>query len=130
MSYDVEPFLPNILSHTPPIANASIQPSAYPPSRSALAILPLNLYFAWALESESPKFIKAILDSSALISAQAQAEGQDFNAGGPSGLYPNYAIAGTPIESIYGTANLQRMRAVKARVDPNSIMALAGGFKI
>lgn len=44
-------------------------------------------------------------------------------------LYPNYAIFDTPVESIYGS-NLDRMRKVKAAVDPDNVMGLAGGFKV
>jgi FAD/FMN-containing dehydrogenase len=42
--------------------------------------------------------------------------------------YPNYAIYDTPLESIYGD-NLPRLRSLKAQVDPNNVMGLAGGFK-
>jgi hypothetical protein len=43
--------------------------------------------------------------------------------------YPNYAIFDTPLERMYG-GNLDRMRSVKARVDPGNVMGLTGGFKI
>ncbi|EEB90321.1 hypothetical protein MPER_11486 [Moniliophthora perniciosa FA553] len=44
-------------------------------------------------------------------------------------LYNNYAPANTPLDLIYGD-NLGRLREVKRRVDPENVMALAGGFKI
>ncbi|THU84739.1 FAD-binding domain-containing protein [Dendrothele bispora CBS 962.96] len=43
--------------------------------------------------------------------------------------YPNYALAGTPIELIYGES-LPRLRELKASVDPQNVMNLTGGWKI
>jgi hypothetical protein len=42
--------------------------------------------------------------------------------------YPNYAISDTPLEEMYGT-NIQKLREIKVRVDPDNVMGLAGGFK-
>ena len=47
-----------------------------------------------------------------------------------AGLYGNYAIAGTDLAKIYGEAHLERLTQIKAEVDPNNVMALAGGWKI
>lgn len=47
-----------------------------------------------------------------------------------SAVYPNYAIAGTTPEVLYGPANAARLRSIKASVDPNNVMNLAGGFDI
>ena len=55
----------------------------------------------------------------------AQSEGQDV---ADAALYGNYAMFDTPLERIYG-ANVDGLRAVKARHDPQGVMALAGGFK-
>ena len=46
-----------------------------------------------------------------------------------SPLYPNYATWDAPLERIYGP-NLEKLREVKRRVDPDDVMGLAGGFKI
>jgi len=43
-------------------------------------------------------------------------------------LYGNYVNARTPLVDIYGE-NLPRLRALKAKVDPENVMGLAGGFK-
>lgn len=47
-----------------------------------------------------------------------------------SAVYPNYAIAGTTAEELYGSVNAARLRAIKASVDPNDVMGLTGGFAI
>lgn len=47
-----------------------------------------------------------------------------------SAIYPNYAIAGTTAEQLYGPANAARLRTIKASLDPNGVMNLAGGFDI
>lgn len=51
--------------------------------------------------------------------------GQDIET---ASLYTNYAIFDTPLERMYGD-NVQYLRAIKQEVDPNNVMALAGGFK-
>jgi len=60
------------------------------------------------------------------IRAAAVAEGQNV---ADVALYGNYALFGTPVESLYG-ANLQRLRSIRNKIDPHNVMALAGGFKI
>ncbi|KAJ4490170.1 FAD-binding domain-containing protein [Lentinula aciculospora] len=119
ISYDIEPFMSSIYTH-------SEYPSAYPPSRST-AYLPLNLYYAWALETADDSFHSAIKQSANQITAIALAEGQTGVDTAP--LYPNYAIYDTPLDRLYGD-NLAKMQSVKAIVDPNNVMALTGGFKI
>lgn len=44
-------------------------------------------------------------------------------------IYPNYAIANTTAEELYGE-NTQRLREIKQRFDPRRIMDLAGGFAL
>ncbi|KAJ7027402.1 FAD-binding domain-containing protein [Mycena alexandri] len=117
ISYDMEPFLPNIYTH-------NTSPSAFPPSRGP-GYVPLNLYYAWA-PSTSDAIIHASLQQSAQhLTEVAINEGQAI-ADAP--LYTNYALYDTPLERIYG-ANLPRLRAIKAEVDPDNVMGLAGGFK-
>ncbi|KIK70828.1 hypothetical protein GYMLUDRAFT_235247 [Collybiopsis luxurians FD-317 M1] len=119
ISYDIEPFLPNILSH-------STLASAYPPSRST-AYLPLNLYYAWGLELSDDQFHDAVKLSVDQLTKVALAEGQTGIETAP--VYPNYAIYDTPLNRLYGD-NLAKLQSIKARVDPNNIMGLAGGFKL
>ncbi|KAG6908218.1 hypothetical protein DXG01_005690 [Tephrocybe rancida] len=119
VSYDVEPFLPSLFTHT------TKSSSAYPPSRTR-GLSPFNIYYAWVLDSFDDTFHEAVKQSAAHIEAVANAEGQDV-AGLP--LYPNYAIFDTPLEDLYGH-NVWALQTLKAFVDPTNIMGLAGGFKL
>ncbi|EJD05648.1 FAD-binding domain-containing protein [Fomitiporia mediterranea MF3/22] len=42
-------------------------------------------------------------------------------------LYPNYAIADTPLELLYGD-NVERLRQIATKYDPQGVMKLTGGF--
>ncbi|PBK83516.1 FAD-binding domain-containing protein [Armillaria gallica] len=121
ISYDVEPFLPDIFS-----VSTTRTDSSYPPSRS-VGLSPLNLYYAWAFEGWDDIFHDAIRQSAAHLYNVAVSDGQSDIVG--AALYPNYAIFDTPVESLYGS-NVARMKQIKASVDPDNVMALAGGFKI
>ncbi|TFY74702.1 hypothetical protein EWM64_g9309, partial [Hericium alpestre] len=54
ISYDVEPFLPSLFSHG--------SNSAYPPDRSR-GLLPLNIYFTWALPTSDASMLAAMKQS-------------------------------------------------------------------
>ena len=116
LSYDIEPFLPSLYSH-------STHPSAYPPTRSR-GLLPLNIYFAWRDPVLDGVFHDAINTTAASIKARAVAYGQDV---ANAFVYGNYAIFNTPLKDIYGH-NLGRLQGIKAKYDPNGVMGLAGGF--
>ncbi len=60
------------------------------------------------------------------ITAAAVADGQAIE---DVALYPNYALFDTPLERIFG-GNVERLKVIKARVDPDDVMGLAGGFKL
>ena len=117
VSYDVEPFLPDLFSH-------SKTPSAYPPDRSH-ALFPTNVYYAWTSPSKDAAVAAAILESTNTIRSAAIAEGQNIV---DVALYGNYALFGTPAEAVYG-ANLPRLKSIRSKFDPNNVMALAGGLK-
>ena len=118
ISYDVEPFLPSIFSHAPENS------SAYPPSR-ARGLLPLNIYYAYTDAGEDETFWDAARQSAAQLTAVAVGEGQDV---ADATLYGNYAIFDTPLERIFGD-NVDALKALKAKYDPEGVMALAGGWK-
>lgn len=85
------------------------------------------MFYGWSLETADDLFLDAIQQSAAQITSVALAEGQ---TGVDTALiYPNYAIFETPLERLYGD-NLSRLQSIKAAVDPNNIMGLAGGWKI
>ncbi|KAF5327622.1 hypothetical protein D9619_004635 [Psilocybe cf. subviscida] len=118
ISYDVEPFLPTIYSH-------NARSTAFPPVRS-MGLLPLNLYYAYALPVFDNDFYNAIKTSANTILQAAIAEGGSSLVDAP--VYGNYAIFDTPLESIYGS-NLPLLTKLKEAVDPTNIMGLAGGWK-
>jgi len=117
VSYDIEPFNSGLFSH-------STTPSAFPPDRSR-TLLPTNLYFAWTFSEDDATVAAALRESTNTVLAAAIADGQDV---ANAALYGNYALFGTPVESLYG-ANLQQLKDIRSAVDPNGVMALAGGFK-
>lgn len=116
ISYDVEPFLSNIFSHG--------ADTAYPPERT-ISYLPTNIYYAWIDELSDSTFHDAIIESANTIRAAAVTEGQDV-ANAP--IYGNYALYDQDLSGIYGD-NLSRLQSIKATIDPNNVMGLAGGFK-
>lgn len=119
ISYDVEPFHPDILSY-------STEATAYPPTRS-VSYLPLNIYYAWLLSISDDLFEDAIRKSAEHLRKVAVADGQA--SVGDAAVYPNYALYDTPLEMMYG-GNIPRLKAIKAAVDPEDVMGLAGGFKL
>jgi hypothetical protein len=40
----------------------------------------------------------------------------------------NYALFGTPLKDMYG-GNVERLPEIRAAIDPNDVMGLAGGWK-
>ncbi|KAF8869588.1 hypothetical protein CPB84DRAFT_972701 [Gymnopilus junonius] len=106
LTYSVEPFLPNVLSHG--------SPSAYPSNRS-VAFSPFPIY-----DAQLQKFTKTAAQR---IQNAAEKDGIVV-----SPFYPNYAITDTPLEAMHGE-NVEKLKKIKARVDPSDVMGLAGGFK-
>jgi FAD/FMN-containing dehydrogenase len=110
--------MPSVLSF------GSTSSSAYPPSRSQL-YLPTFIYYSWQLPTADQFMHDTIVQSQQTLQATAVAEGQDLSN---ASVYGNYAVAGTPLEEIYGE-NLPRLQALKREVDPTNVMGLAGGWK-
>ncbi|KAJ7627380.1 FAD dependent oxidoreductase [Roridomyces roridus] len=117
ISYAIEPFLPTLYTHG--------SNSAYPPERVNPGYSPLNLYYAWTDSAFDGIINQTIKESSARLTSLAEAEGQNIQG---AALYPNYALAGTPLEKLYG-GNLGRLREIRERVDPGGAMGLAGGWR-
>ncbi|KAJ7027701.1 FAD-binding domain-containing protein [Mycena alexandri] len=116
VSYNIEPFLPNLFSHG--------AASAYPPVRNT-GYLPINLNFAWTPAKSDTIFHTALKESAQQLTNVAVHTGQAVSQ---APLYTNYALADTPLERMYGD-HLPRLRTIKAQVDPHNVMGLAGGFK-
>jgi hypothetical protein len=98
--------------------------SAYPPDRSQ-AIYPSALTVEWLSSSLDNTTAFALRNVSESIKAVALADGQNVLH---AAKYVNYALFGTPLEDIYG-GNLERLREIRAAIDPKDVMGLAGGWK-
>ncbi|KAH8979805.1 FAD-binding domain-containing protein [Lactarius akahatsu] len=112
----LEPFDSGVFSHG--------SGSAYPPDRSQ-AIFPSVLGYTWTNASIDGIVASAMRKESAAIHAVALADGQNVSH---AAVYVNYALFGTPLEDIYGQ-NVPRLRKIRAAIDPEDVMGLAGGFK-
>ncbi|KAL1642408.1 hypothetical protein SLS58_005482 [Diplodia intermedia] len=117
VGYDIEPFLKTW--------GDKATESAYPHANSPL---PLNMDFAWLSPDDDEFWYDTMRSSVNRLKKVAQQEGiyspSDFTT------YPNYAIANTPAEELYGTKNAARLRRIRSQVDPDGVMKLAGGFSI
>ena len=98
--------------------------SAYPPDRSQ-AVFPSALTVEWSNSSLDDTVAFALRSFADAIRDAALADGQNVSH---AAKYPNYALFDTPLEDIYG-GNLQRLRRIRAAIDPNDVMSLAGGWK-
>jgi Berberine and berberine like len=98
--------------------------SAYPPDRSVV-IQPTALTTIWSDPSLDETMADVLRNISSTILAVALADGQNVSH---AAIYPNYALAGTPLEDIYG-GNVARLRKIRRAIDPEDVMGLAGGFK-
>ena len=67
----------------------------------------------------------ALRNISRTIHTTALAEGQTVSN---AAVYVNYALYGTPLKDIYG-GNVERLRVIRAAIDPDGVMGLAGGWK-
>jgi len=116
VSAGLEPFDSGIFSHG--------SPSAYPPDRSR-AVFPSDLIITWSNASLDKTAADLLHDGAKTIHDVAVADGQNLSH---AAVYVNYALFDTPLEDMYG-GNLARLRSIKAKIDPERVMDLAGGFK-
>ncbi|KAF8486373.1 FAD dependent oxidoreductase [Russula ochroleuca] len=116
LTLSLEPFDKGLFSHG--------SASAYPPDRSH-AVLPSSLTLQWSNASLDETMAYALRNISDTIHATALADGQNVSH---AAVYVNYALFGTPLENIYG-GNVERLRKIRAGIDPEDVMGLAGGWK-
>ena len=116
MLITLEPFDKGLFSH------GSV--SAYPFDRSR-AVFPSALTVEFSNASLDDTMAFALRNISDTIHAAALADGQDVTH---AAKYPNYALFGTPLEDMYG-GNVERLRKIRAAVDPEDVMSLTGGWK-
>ncbi|KAJ7020919.1 FAD dependent oxidoreductase [Mycena alexandri] len=118
VGYHIEPFLETIYAH-------NTMPTAFPWFRTPRT-MPLNLQYTWNSSTPDAIVYKAMKQSAEYLTKIAVQDGTGV-ANAP--IYPNYALFGTPLGSIYGN-NIPRLRTIKAQVDPHNVMGLAGGWKL
>jgi hypothetical protein len=116
LSTVLEPWDKNVFSHG--------SGSAYPPDRSQ-AVFPSVVGVQWADASLDKTMAYVIHQISEVICAIALADGQNVKH---AAKYVNYTLYGTPLEDIYG-GNVHRLCSIKARIDPEDVMGLVGGWK-
>ena len=116
LSTGLEPFDKGVFSHG--------NDSAYPPDRSR-AIFPSDLFIQWSNSSLDETMADALRQIAHIIRTTALADGQNVSH---AAEYVNYALYGTPLKDIYG-GNLKRLRQIRAAIDPDDVMGLAGGWK-
>ncbi|KAL8279633.1 hypothetical protein RQP46_007946 [Phenoliferia psychrophenolica] len=88
--------------------------------------MPVDIYFSWLLAGDDLFFYQALKDTAAILEATANANGDDTTS---KPLYPNYALADTPVEKMFGE-NLPRLKRIVKEHDPANVMGLAGGFSL
>jgi hypothetical protein len=111
-----EPFDSGIFSHG--------SGSAYPPDRSQ-ALFPSVVQYTWSNASIDHTIAHAMRQQSDALHNAALADGQNVSH---ASVYVNYAMFDTPLKDMYGE-NVPRLRGIRAEVDPEGVMELAGGFK-
>ena len=116
LSLTLEPFDKGLFSYG--------SESAYPPDRSHV-IFPSSLTVEWSNASLDETMASALRQISNTIRAVAIADGQDVLH---AALYPNYALFGTSLKDMYG-GNVERLRQIRAEIDPEYVMNLAGGWR-
>ncbi|KAI0293254.1 hypothetical protein BC826DRAFT_1105166 [Russula brevipes] len=114
--FSLDPFESDILTHG--------GLSAYPPDRS-LAVLPSSIYLGWTDQSVDAYMAEAMRHSAASLMNAGIQDGQDLKNAAP---YVNYALFGTPLETMFGE-HLERLREIRKKYDPEDVMGLAGGWK-
>ena len=116
MSTTIEPFDKGLFSHG--------NDSAYPPDRSQ-AVFPTCLSILWSNSSLDETMAFALRNIADTIRDVALADGQNVSH---AAKYPNYALFDTPLEDMYG-GNVERLRRIRAAIDPNDVMSLTEGWK-
>jgi len=78
----------------------------------------------WSNASLNKTVADLLRDGAKMIHDVVIADGQNLS----HTVYVNYALFDMPLEDMYG-GNLAWLRSIKAKIDPERVMDLAGGFK-
>lgn len=87
----------------------------------------INIVNSWNSAASDEVFLDAMRQSARHVRSVAAADGQTGVL--EAAKYPNYALFDTPVEELFG-GNVDSLRRIKVRVDPDNVMGLTGGFKI
>ncbi|KAF8492578.1 hypothetical protein F5888DRAFT_1857925, partial [Russula emetica] len=98
--------------------------SAYPPDRSQ-AVFPSAITVEWSNSSLDDTMASALRKFADAIHNVALADEQNVSH---AAKYVNYALFGTPLKDMYG-GNIERLRKIRAAIDPEDVMGLTGGWK-
>lgn len=89
---------------------------------------PFNINYAWELATFDSDFYAAAEQSKLALQRALLLNGQSVAQQASS--YPNYALFDTPLNQLYGAANVKAMKKLKKMVDPDNVMGLTGGFRL
>nr|BBU42029.1 putative fad binding domain-containing protein [Diffractella curvata] len=98
--------------------------SAYPHTRSQL---PLGLDFSWVSADDDEFWHDTAKNAIAKLKVVAAQEGI-YNP--KEAAYPNYSAASKTALQLYGEENTERLKRIRAQIDPYNVMKLAGGFDL
>jgi hypothetical protein len=79
----------------------------------------------WSNSSLDDTVAFALRNISDTVRVVALADGQNLSH---AAKYPNYALFGTPLEDMYGR-NVERLHNIRAEIDREDVMSLAGGWR-
>ena len=116
MITSLEPFAGTLFSHG--------THSAYPPDRSHV-FFPSVITYVWSNASLDATMARKLRQNTEQARAAVLADGQELSH---AAVYVNYTLFDTPLKEMYG-ANVPRLREIRAEIDPEDVMGLAGGFK-
>jgi hypothetical protein len=122
LATSIEPFQPSAFSKTR--AGGSAYPHA---SVDGQAFSPFNLVVVWTDPADDAHYVALLQDLGFVIRGKARSLGAYVDG---ALTYPNYAVADTKLEDMYGVDGVRRLANIRKRWDPRDVMSLTGGFII
>ncbi|KAJ7169346.1 FAD-binding domain-containing protein [Mycena crocata] len=117
----IEPFFPGYLTKPARTSDAAFPPNWTRPFSASVC----NMGFQWIGAENDAANLAALQGSIDRVQAL-----ETKNSGRSLPRYSNLALANTPLEQLFGRANLARLEGIAEKVDPLKVMGLAGGFKV
>lgn len=119
LSLVLEPFLPNIHSHTS-------TPSVYPAKRTGPFYIPFDIFLTWSDPSKDDICKADVKRIEEELYTCLDEEG--FEEARQAQVYANYAMDDTPLERVWAAA-WDRLKELE-KVDPERVMELTGSLKV